>query len=175
MTDEERMSGIEMIKKKLDECFKFSIEPEIVGEVKLCSYSELQKITDLKPQSLIQKTLSGTLFHGTIDKMELLTNEKANTHPNLVKLYTFCWDTRLAAVYDEEFTRVLPDVLLADHFGWDDRINVATQLADLFAWFHGKRIAIGSVTPSCLMIDEVEFEPLVVFSTFYFSSISEDS
>ncbi|XP_059285721.1 wall-associated receptor kinase-like 8 [Lycium ferocissimum] len=215
MTDEERMSSIEMIRKKLRaveylglsfKCsFKFSIEPETVGEVKLCSYSELQNITDFKSASLIQETLSGRLFHGTIgegsktrpalvktwdflrpedkrhaqhpykfcDEIELLTDEKANTHPNLVKLYTFCWDTRLAAVYDEKFTRVLSDVLLADHFGWDNRINVATQLADLFAWFHGKRIAIGSVTPSCVMIDE-ELNAKVFDFGFVSNHVNED-
>ncbi|OIS96928.1 hypothetical protein A4A49_60604 [Nicotiana attenuata] len=152
--------------------FKFSLEPMIVGEVNLCTYSELQNITDFKPESLIQKTLSGRLFRGTIGEgsekrpaiIELFTDERANTHPNLLKLYRYCYETRLAAVYDEKFTRLLSDVLLADDFEWDDRIKVATQLADLLAWLHEKRVAVGSVIASCVMIDEVE--SLVVFSTF---------
>ncbi|OIS96929.1 hypothetical protein A4A49_10156 [Nicotiana attenuata] len=158
--------------------FKFSLEPTIVDDVKLCSYSELQDITDFKAESLIQKTLSGRLFRGTIgegsekrpaiDEIELFTDEGANTHPNLLKLYRYCYEMRLAAVYDEKFTRVLSDVLLADDFGWDDRIKVATQLADLLAWLHEKRVAVGSVIASCIMIDEVEFETLVAFSHFSF-------
>ncbi|XP_060171526.1 salt tolerance receptor-like cytoplasmic kinase 1 [Lycium barbarum] len=152
---------------------KFSIEPETVGEVKLCSYSELQNITDFKSASLIQELFREDCSMAPLDEIELLTDEKANTHPNLVKLYTFCWGTRLAAVYDEKFTRVLSDVLLADHFGWDNRINVATQLADLFAWFHGKRIAIGSVTPSCVMIDE-ELNAKVFDFGFVSNNVNED-
>ncbi|XP_009592541.1 putative serine/threonine-protein kinase PBL18 [Nicotiana tabacum] len=185
--------------------FKFSIEPMIVGEVKLCTYSELQNITDFKPESLIQKTLSGRLFCGTIgegsekrpaivktwdfllplgdehtqrlhkfcDEIELFTDERVNTHPNLSKLYRYCYETRLAAVYDEKFTRVLSDVLLADDFGWDDRIKVATQLADLLAWLHEKSVAVGSVTASCIMIDEEV--NIKVFDFGHFSNhVSED-
>ncbi|XP_019255750.1 PREDICTED: probable receptor-like protein kinase At5g56460 isoform X1 [Nicotiana attenuata] len=89
-----------------------------------------------------------------LDEIELFTDERANTHPNLLKLYRYCYETRLAAVYDEKFTRLLSDVLLADDFEWDDRIKVATQLADLLAWLHEKRVAVGSVIASCVMIDE---------------------
>ncbi|KAM3336851.1 hypothetical protein P3S68_032551 [Capsicum galapagoense] len=44
----------------------FSIGTDVVGGVKICSYSELQQITDFRDESLIKKTLSGRLFHGTI-------------------------------------------------------------------------------------------------------------
>ncbi|XP_009592539.1 probable serine/threonine-protein kinase PBL16 [Nicotiana tomentosiformis] len=185
--------------------FKFSLEPMIVDEVKLCSYSELQDITDFKAESLIQKTLSGRLFRGTIgegsekrpaivktwdfllpwgdehaqrlhkfcDEIELFTDERANTHPNLLKLYRYCYEMRLAAVYDEKFTRVLSDVLLADDFGWDDRIKVATQLADLLAWLHEKIVAVGSVIASCIMIDEEV--NIKVFDFGHFSNhVSDD-
>jgi len=98
-----------------------------------------------------------------------------------VKLYRYCFDTRLAVVYDAKFTSVLlSDVLLSgtivcfsptfvcflahslyflflvsDDFGWNDRMKVATQLADLFSWLHDKGTAVGCVTASCIMIDEV--------------------
>ncbi|XP_059287857.1 LEAF RUST 10 DISEASE-RESISTANCE LOCUS RECEPTOR-LIKE PROTEIN KINASE-like 1.2 [Lycium ferocissimum] len=88
------------------------------------------------------------------NEIELFTNKNANTHPNLAKLSTFCCDTRLAAVYDGKFTRVLSDVLPADDFGWDNRINVAIQLADLFAWLHEKGVVVGGINVSCIMIDE---------------------
>lgn len=39
--------------------------------------------------------------------------ETANAHQYLVKLSRYCCEKRLAAVYDEEFTTVLSDVLLA--------------------------------------------------------------
>ncbi|PHT75276.1 hypothetical protein T459_18798 [Capsicum annuum] len=179
---------------KSNESFDFSIEPVVDGEVKHCSYAELNIITNFK-DSLIQKTLTGRLFRGTIvegsvsrpaivktwdyflpmkleklprlykfcDEIELLTDERANTHPNLVKLYKCCFDRRLEAVYDAEFTRVLSDVLLDDDFGWDKRMKVATQLADLFSWLHKNGIAVGSVTADCIMIDDSSDSPLGIF------------
>ncbi|MCE3052052.1 hypothetical protein HAX54_051475, partial [Datura stramonium] len=59
-------------------------------------------------------------------------------------------------------------------FGWYDRINVATQLADLFAWFHGKSIAIGSVTTSCVMVDE-RLNTKVFDFGFVSNHVNEDS
>ncbi|KAM3220827.1 hypothetical protein P3L10_020095 [Capsicum annuum] len=190
---------------KSNESFDFSIEPVVDGEVKYCSYAELNSITNFK-DSLIQKTLTGRLFLGTIvegsvsrpaivktwdyflpmkleklprlykfcDEIELLTDETANTHPNLVKLYKCCFDRRLEAVYDAEFTRVLSDVLLDDDFGWDKRMKVATQLADLFSWLHKNGIAVGSVTADCIMIDdEVNIK---VFDFGYVSNhVNEDT
>nr|XP_018622907.2 probable serine/threonine-protein kinase PBL18 [Nicotiana tomentosiformis] len=189
-------------------CFNFSIEPVIVGGVRLCSYSELQKITDFKYENILRKTLSGRLFHGIIgersekrrafvktwdlllpmqdghaqllpkfcDEIELFTDEKANTHQNLVKLCMFCCYKRLAAVYecDEKFTRLLSNVLLDDEFRWDDWIKVATQLADLLAFLHEKGTAVGCVTASCIMIDE-EMN-IKVFDFGYVSChVNEDS
>ncbi|PHT75227.1 hypothetical protein T459_18749 [Capsicum annuum] len=143
---------------------------------------DLQQITDFRDESLIKKTLSGRLFHGTIgqgfeqrsvivktwdfhlpfkigqyqltydfcDQIEFFTNKNANTHPKLAKLCTFCCDTRLAAVYDEKFdeniTRLLSDVILEDDFGWDDRMKVAIQLAQLLIWLHEKAFDFGSVS-----------------------------
>lgn len=90
------------------------------------------------------------------DDIELFTDEKANTHQNLVKLCMFCCDKRLTAVYEygEKFTRLLSDVLLDDEFGWDHRIKVATQLVDLLASLHEKGTTVGCVTTSRIMIDE---------------------
>ncbi|KAM3220853.1 hypothetical protein P3L10_020121 [Capsicum annuum] len=49
------------------ESFDFSIGTETVGGVKLCSYAELQEITDnFNSDRCIQKTLCGRLFRGTI-------------------------------------------------------------------------------------------------------------
>ncbi|KAM3267271.1 hypothetical protein P3S67_032535 [Capsicum chacoense] len=190
---------------KSNESFDFSIEPVVDGEVKHCSYSELESIANFK-DSLIQKTLTGRLFRGTIvegsvsrpaivktwdfflpielenvphlykfcDEIELLTDERSNTHPNLMKLYSCCFDRRLAVVYDAEFTRVLSNVLLDDDFGWDKRMKVATQLADLFSWLHKNGIAVGSVTADCIMIDdEVNIK---VFDFGYLSNhVNEDT
>lgn len=54
----------ESLREFLDEVeeyksFDFSIGTDLVGAVKLCSYSELQQITDFRYESLIGKTLSG--------------------------------------------------------------------------------------------------------------------
>ncbi|PHU11057.1 hypothetical protein BC332_17987 [Capsicum chinense] len=49
------------------ESFNFSIGTETVGGVKLCSYAELQEITDnFDSNRCIRKTLCGRLFRGTI-------------------------------------------------------------------------------------------------------------
>ncbi|KAL3373187.1 hypothetical protein AABB24_005268 [Solanum stoloniferum] len=182
---------------------KFPILPVIDGMVKPCSYSELENITNFET-CLIQYTQSGRLFRGTItegsekrsvivktwdfflpldrayayrpskfcDEIELY--ETANVHPHLAKLSRYCCDRRLAVVYDEELTTVLSDVLPADDFGWDKRMNVATQLADLLAWLHKNKIAVGSITASCIMIDkEVNIK---VFDFGYICNrVNEDS
>ncbi|XP_060172159.1 uncharacterized protein LOC132603225 [Lycium barbarum] len=200
---------LQMLQRFLDTCdqfksFDFSIKPMKAGGVKLCSYSELQQITDFKRFSL--ETLSGRLFRGTIregyeerpvvvktcdlllpyrdghferlpkfcDEIELFMDEKANTHKNLAKLYAFCCDKRLAVVYDENVTCRLSDVFLNDDFGWDLRINVATQLADLLSWLHEKRIAVGSIIASCIMIDE-EVNIKVFDFGFVSNHVNEDS
>lgn len=196
------------------ESFDFSIEPTIVGKVKHCSYSDLDGITNFKNPEVIQKTISGRLFQGTIvegsekrsvivktwdfhlpmrdalqclttfcDEIELFTDERVNMHPNLVKLYRYCCDTRLALVFDEEFTGlVLSDVLLSgtyitissimlndyssvctlllfslsfvDDFGWVERMKVATQLADLYSCLHENNIALDRLIPANIMIDK---------------------
>lgn len=46
--------------------FEFPSPPVLNGEVKPCSYSELEKITDFKTDSLILRTHLGRLFRGTI-------------------------------------------------------------------------------------------------------------
>ncbi|CAH9051827.1 unnamed protein product [Cuscuta europaea] len=101
---------------------------------------------------------SGIHFHDMparfCDLIELYTDNEVSKHPYLAKLYTYCYEKRLAAVFDQKFTAVLSDMLLDDGFGWHSRIKVATQLADLLAWLHDKRIAVGSVEGSCIMIDE---------------------
>ncbi|KAM3344201.1 putative protein isoform X1 [Capsicum galapagoense] len=53
-------------------------------------------------------------------------------------------------------------MLLDDDFGWDKRLKVATQLADLFSWLHMNGIAVGSVTTACIMIDDVNLNPCQV-------------
>ncbi|XP_006343597.1 probable receptor-like protein kinase At5g56460 isoform X2 [Solanum tuberosum] len=168
------------------ESFDFSIEPTIVGKVKHCSYSDLDGITNFKNPEVIQKTISGRLFQGTIvegsekrsvivktwdfhlpmrdalqclttfcDEIELFTDERVNMHPNLVKLYRYCCDTRLALVFDEEFTGlVLSDVLLSDDFGWVERMKVATQLADLYSCLHENNIALDRLIPANIKIDK---------------------
>ncbi|CAH9090340.1 unnamed protein product, partial [Cuscuta epithymum] len=42
-------------------------------------------------------------------------------------------------------------MLLDDEFGWHNRKRVASQLADLLAWLHRRRIAVGSVEGSCII------------------------
>ncbi|PHT42209.1 hypothetical protein CQW23_16234 [Capsicum baccatum] len=178
--------------------FDFSIGTDVVGGVKLCSYSELQQITDFRYESLIGNTLSGRF-----DQIEFFTNENANTHPKLAKLCTFCCDTRLAAVYDVEFddniTRLLSDVIL-EVILVSSSITLKDQLSTLLLthsllfylfgrllWvgrqdksgdstcttlsmvLHEKGIIMGSITASCILIEDKEMD----IKVFDFGSVSD--
>ncbi|CAN4113270.1 unnamed protein product [Withania somnifera] len=142
--------------------FKFPILPVIDGVVKPCSYSNLENITNFQT-NLIHTTQLGRLFRGTITKGfeersvivktwdlllpdnrgypyrpshfcdEIELYETANGHPHLAKLSRYCCEKRLAVA-----------------------VNVATQLAYLLAWLHRKKIAVGSITASSIMIDKKE-------------------
>jgi len=48
-------------------------------------------------------------------------------------------------------------------------MNVATQLADLLAWLHKNKIAVGSIIASCIMIDKVQFKSIWLSSRLYIS------
>ncbi|CAH9099044.1 unnamed protein product [Cuscuta epithymum] len=102
--------------------------------------------------------VGGYYFYNVPDKfcdlIEFYTDPEVRNHPNLAKLSMYCYEKRLAAVFDEKFTVVLSEMLLDDEFGWHDRIWVATQLAELLAWLHRRRIAVGSVEGSSIMVDE---------------------
>ncbi|KAH0636007.1 hypothetical protein KY289_035922 [Solanum tuberosum] len=87
------------------------------------------------------------------NELEILTRE--DRHPCLMKLKGFCFQHILALVYDEMPTQVLSTNLYSsgNQFGWNARMKVATQLASLFAWFHERRYAFGTVRPKDIMID----------------------
>ncbi|KAH0637935.1 hypothetical protein KY289_037850 [Solanum tuberosum] len=87
------------------------------------------------------------------NELEILTRE--DRHPCLMKLKDFCFQHILALVYDEMPTQVLSTNLYSsgNQFGWNARMKVATQLASLFAWFHERRYAFGTVRPKDIMID----------------------
>ncbi|XP_049406261.1 lysM domain receptor-like kinase 10 [Solanum stenotomum] len=70
------------------------------------------------------------------NELEILTRE--DRHPCLMKLKDFCFQHILA---------------LVQSIGWNARMKVATQLASLFAWFHERRYAFGTVRPKDIMID----------------------
>ncbi|PHT75198.1 hypothetical protein T459_18720 [Capsicum annuum] len=129
-------SGILMLRKKVEE---WGLDP-------YCSQMfNKDEPYDWRPRYYLGDDYLKESLHEFLDEdqIEFFTNENANMHPKLAKLCTFCCDTRLAAVYDVEFddniTRLLSDVILEDYFGWDDRIKVAIQLAQLLAWFCMKR------------------------------------
>ncbi|XP_047271057.1 LEAF RUST 10 DISEASE-RESISTANCE LOCUS RECEPTOR-LIKE PROTEIN KINASE-like 1.3 isoform X4 [Capsicum annuum] len=160
------------------ESFDFSIEPVVDGRLFRGTIVEgsvsRPAIVKTWDYLLPMELENGPRLYKFCDEIELLTNERANKHPNLVKFYKCCFDRRLAVVYDAEFTRVLSDVLLDDDFGWDKRIKVAIQLADLLSWLHKNGIAVGSVTIECIMIDdEVNIK---VFDFGYVSNhVNEDT
>nr|XP_009801116.1 PREDICTED: probable LRR receptor-like serine/threonine-protein kinase RFK1 [Nicotiana sylvestris]XP_016485617.1 PREDICTED: probable LRR receptor-like serine/threonine-protein kinase RFK1 [Nicotiana tabacum] len=122
------------------------------------------------------------------NELEILTNE--DRHPCLMKLKGFCFQYILAVVYDEVPTKFLSEVLssgdhgfeswkqtLAEmpgkcHFGWNDRMKVAMQLASLFAWLHERRFAFGSVTPSGITIDKDL--NIKLFDFGYLAPVSEE-
>nr|XP_033510164.1 probable serine/threonine-protein kinase PBL18 [Nicotiana tomentosiformis] len=86
-------------------------------------------------------------------ELEILTDK--NWHPCLMKLKGFCFQYKLAVVYDEKPDKYLSGVLRSGKdFGWDDRMKVATQLASLFTWLHERQFASGGMEPSSIMIDK---------------------
>ncbi|XP_059285665.1 uncharacterized protein LOC132039141 [Lycium ferocissimum] len=122
--------------------FDFSIKTMKARGVKLCSYSELQQITDFKHCSLVQETFSGRLFHGTVgegfEKWSVIVKTCDVLLPyrdaHFQRLPKFCdeiklfidekqmhiklaklctlRDKRLVVVYDEKIIIRLSDVLL---------------------------------------------------------------
>ncbi|XP_075086508.1 putative serine/threonine-protein kinase PBL18 [Nicotiana tabacum] len=89
----------------------------------------------------------------TKSELEILTDK--NWHPCLMKLKGFCFQYKLAVVYDEKPDKYLSGVLRSGKdFGWDDRMKVATQLTSLFTWLHERQFASGGMEPSSIMIDK---------------------
>ncbi|KAH0777849.1 hypothetical protein KY290_009260 [Solanum tuberosum] len=74
------------------------------------------------------------------NELEILTDD--NPHPCLMKLKGFCFQNILAVI-----------------------MKVATQLASLFTWLNAKRLAIGRMEPSAIMIDK-EFNIKVMDFSF---------
>ncbi|XP_060170812.1 probable serine/threonine-protein kinase PBL4 [Lycium barbarum] len=107
------------------------------------------------------------------NELEMLTGEKP--HPSLIKIRGFCFKHVLALVYDEKPTsKFLSDELhsAAEHFGWNGRLRVATQLASLFHWLHEREFLFGCVDSSTIMIDE-DFN-IKVFDFGFLTHISEE-
>lgn len=92
----------------------------------------------------------------------------------MAKLSRYCCDRRLAVVYDEAYSKVLSEVLLEDDFGWDKRINVATQLAGLYECLHKHRISVGSLNAICILIDKEVNIKVFDFGSI-FNRVNEDS
>ncbi|XP_049407614.1 wall-associated receptor kinase-like 3 isoform X2 [Solanum stenotomum] len=157
--------------------WKMKLSP--VGDAVPCSFKDLENMTlkFSRSQCLIH-TMYGRLFadhEGNVaiktwdffvpqfpcyadhpnrfcNELEILTRE--DRHPCLMKLKGFCFQHILALVYDEMPTQVLSTKLHSgNQFGWNARMRVATQLASLFAWFHERRYAFGTVRPKDIMID----------------------
>lgn len=59
----------------------------------------------------------------------------------------------------------------ADDFGWDERMKVVTQLADLFSCMHENKIAFGFVNPHYIMIDKVSLNTWWSFISFGYLKI----
>ncbi|KAF3626743.1 hypothetical protein FXO37_30227 [Capsicum annuum] len=52
---------------------------------------------------------------------------------------------------------------LNNDFGWDKRLKVATQLADLFSWLHMNGIAVGSINSNLYDKFSVKYYPMLLW------------
>ncbi|KAM3336951.1 hypothetical protein P3S68_032651 [Capsicum galapagoense] len=142
--------------------FDFSIGTETVGGVKLCSYVEMQEITDnFNSNRYIRKTLCGRLFRGTIgegsEKRSVIVKTWDFLLPNgkghVQRPFDFCdqnmfftnkkltTDPRLA-----KLCAICCDIRLAAVYDekFDENIIVLSDvlLNDDFGWYNRLKVAI---------------------------------
>lgn len=74
-------------------------------------------------------------------------------HPCLPKLVGYSIDKQFAVVYQREGCLTLQDILSCPDFTWDERMEVAYQIATLMEYFHDNGKTIGSIDPQNILVD----------------------
>ncbi|KAL9142567.1 hypothetical protein ABFS82_14G178200 [Erythranthe guttata] len=72
-----------------------------------------------------------------LDEVILLRHHLVIDHPNMIKLYGFCYEVgRLGVVYDFNPFDSVYNLVLKDDFTWLQRINVLVRFASLLSFLH---------------------------------------
>ncbi|XP_012830657.1 PREDICTED: probable receptor-like protein kinase At5g15080 [Erythranthe guttata] len=73
-----------------------------------------------------------------LDEVILLRHHLVINHPNMIKLYGFCYEVgrHLGVVYDFNPFDSVYNLVLKDDFTWLQRINVLVQFASLLGFLH---------------------------------------
>ncbi|XP_027153736.1 receptor-like kinase LIP2 [Coffea eugenioides] len=87
-------------------------------------------------------------------ELNRLIQKELKGHDNLVNLIGYCFDKKLAVVYEAKADRVLSQELNSDNFDWDERMKVALQLAKFLEWLHDNHILLGALDASLILLDE---------------------
>lgn len=90
-------------------------------------------------------------FH---DEIVLLERSELKSCPFLVKLRGFCFEKKLALVYDVKFKRSLRESCRCAEFGWKDRMKVANDYALLLKTLTVEKLDLEWTTSDDIMIDE---------------------
>lgn len=91
--------------------------------------------------------------HNFHDEIVLLERSKLKSCPFLVKMIGFCFEKKLAVVYDLKFKRSLWDSFGCEEFGWKERMKVATNFALLLKTLTVEKLDL-SWSSVDIMIDE---------------------
>ncbi|KAK8489952.1 hypothetical protein V6N13_099868 [Hibiscus sabdariffa] len=70
------------------------------------------------------------------EELQLQTDPRIKSHPNLAKLIGYCLEGQLGVVYDLNPVDTLRTFILKDDFPWSQRIKVAHQFACLLKFLH---------------------------------------
>ncbi|XP_019234209.1 PREDICTED: serine/threonine-protein kinase-like protein At1g28390 [Nicotiana attenuata] len=89
------------------------------------------------------------------DEIVLLERSEFKSHPWLMKLIGFCFDKKLAVVYDMKFKTPLWDAVRSAEFGWKERMKVATDYALLLITLSRKQFDVWCNGCTDSMMDEV--------------------
>ncbi|KAL3521922.1 hypothetical protein ACH5RR_014756 [Cinchona calisaya] len=88
-----------------------------------------------------------------VDEIEFVSEESKGTE-NLVKIVGYCFEKKLALVYNLKPKGLLRDELCSLTFSWESRIELAFKLARILRSLHDKSIILGAIDASHILIDE---------------------
>ncbi|KAH0667911.1 hypothetical protein KY290_030022 [Solanum tuberosum] len=103
------------------------------------------------------------------DEIILLERSEIKSHPFLVELFGFCFEKKLAVVYDLKFNTPLCELLTSAEFGWKERMKVATDYALLLKTLSREQFDLSCNGSEDIIIIDKEYNiKLVDFNLYAF-------